>query len=369
MNRPQELSNTICAFALRNEGWTVDDSIKDEYQFEALKPDRRVAVRIYNSPRRLQLSQIEKFVRFLSSPSGAKFTSGLIISTGGFSTSIESFLAQDAEKEISIALLKGTELIRNSESLTQPTNQNSPLYLGVFTCKGGVGKTTVSAHLAGAFATNGHNVALLDLDKQQNLRRILGDGVHVPKFDGSFGSIVSVFDSKEWDEEYYTDTKIVICDCNPEFTANPEEILRRFDYCIMPTTLNPLGISKGGDVIRRTLFQLRKVNPFARMFVLINNLQTDDMEKNRVLSEYFNRQLVELGKEDDLFQYIDPAEVSIRFSKQLLYWGYHIYENQPPELAFKKVGRYANPRVDFLKLVDYLENATVIGKLRTMRAC
>ena len=45
-------------------------------------------------------------------------------------------------------------------------------YIGVFTSKGGVGKTTVAAHLAGAFALMGYDVMLLDLDPDKNLRKL-----------------------------------------------------------------------------------------------------------------------------------------------------------------------------------------------------
>ena len=42
----------------------------------------------------------------------------------------------------------------------------------MFTCKGGVGKTTVAAHLAGAFALQGYDVILVDLDPDRNLRKL-----------------------------------------------------------------------------------------------------------------------------------------------------------------------------------------------------
>jgi chromosome partitioning protein len=48
----------------------------------------------------------------------------------------------------------------------------------------------------------------------------------------------------------------------------------------------------------------------------------------------------------------------------LLYWGFHLFEGTKPPLAFKTVGRYSHPRMDFLKLVDYLEMQTELPKAK-----
>ena len=68
---------------------------------------------------------------------------------------------------------------------------------------------------------------------------------------------------------------------------------------------------------------------------------------------------------DKRCHYINPEKVAIRFSKQLLYWGFHIFDKSKPQLAFRSVGRYSYPRMDFLKLVDYLEMQTPIQKAKT----
>ncbi len=164
-------------------------------------------------------------------------------------------------------------------------NADRTIYVGVFTCKGGVGKTTISAHLAGAFALNGYDVALVDLDRQQNLRKLLGEGLYLPATKGKLGSVISVLSPDEWDEKAYKGTKIVVCDCNPEFDANPIEFIRKFDYCIVPTTLNPLGVNKNADVIKRTFNQIRRENQKAHLFVLINSLQKDEESRNVILNE------------------------------------------------------------------------------------
>ena len=152
--------------------------------------------------------------------------------------------------------MRGNELIWDCEKIDVTEVRGETVYVGVFTCKGGVGKTTVSAHLAGAFALNGYDVALVDLDRQQNMRKLLGKGVYFPQTKRESGSKISVLSHEEWNESEYKDIKIVVCDCNPEFDANPAEFIRKFDYCLIPTTLNPLGMNKNADVIKRTFDEI-----------------------------------------------------------------------------------------------------------------
>jgi len=257
-------------------------------------------------------------------------------------------------------------LVFDCEKTDAAEERDKTTYIGVFTCKGGVGKTTISAHLAGAFALNGYDVGLIDLDHQQNLRKILGEGVYLPATRGNIGSVISVLTKDEWDEGDYKDTKIVVCDCNPEFEANPREYIRKFDYCIIPTTLNPLGINKNADVIKRTLSAIRRENTRAELFVLINSLQTDEPNRNNLLNQALQTQFKQLRETDSRLHYINPAECAIRFSKQLLYWGFHLFDGAKPQLAFKTVGRYSYPRMDFLKLVDFLELQTEVLKARSV---
>ena len=144
------------------------------------------------------------------------------------------------------------------------------------------------------------------------------------------------------------------------------EFIKKFDYCLIPTTLNPLGVNKNADVIKRTFNQIRRENTKANLFVLINNLQTDEENRNTLLNQILKSQFKQFTERDAKCHYIDPADAAIRFSKQLLYWGFHIFENTKPQLAFRSVGRYSYPRMDFLKLVDYLEFQTEIQKVKSV---
>lgn len=365
MSKNTSETERMAIFMLRQENWTVQKAYFNEnYNLDLSMPGKRIAVKILDHRNKVNTGEVEKFVKFLADYEGAVFTGGLLISTSGFSQSAYSLIREEEIENLELAVLCDNSLFRNPEPLESDIVINEPIYIGVFTCKGGVGKTTISAHLAGAFAMNGYDVALVDLDKQENLRNILGDGVHVSKHGEPMGSVVSVFNSTEWDESYHENIKVVVCDCSPEFDKNPAELIRRFDYCIIPTTLNPLGISKNGDVIENTFRLIRSKNAAAHLFVLINGIRNEEQKRNLLLNGILKKQFSTMMSQDKLFHYIEPGELAIRYSTQLFYWGLHLFENRKPELAFHKTGRYSYPRIDFLKLVDYLECETEIAEMK-----
>ena len=357
-------------FLLRREGWAAQVTPKDvkDYDLEVSKPGAKAAVAVRNQRAKVHLGQIEKFLDYLNQPNQKNLSDGIYISTNGFTPSVYAYLREEKITNLQLAMIGERGLIFNCERVDAAAEREKTTYIGVFTCKGGVGKTTIAAHLAGAFALNGYDVGLIDLDPQQNLRKILGEGVYLPATKGNTGSVISVLNHEEWDEGDYRDTKIVVCDCNPEFDSNPVEFIRKFDYCLIPTTLNPLGINKNADVIKRTLTAIRRENRRAQLYVLINNLQTDETNRNNLLNQVLKTQFKQMRETDARLHYIDPAECAIRFSKQLLYWGFHLFDGGKPSLAFRSSGRYSYPRMDFLKLVDYLELATKIQKSKTAKA-
>ena len=360
----------MALFSLRRAGFLAQVAPKTQknYDIEAARENRQIAVQVSNQRAKVHLGQIEKFLDFLAHSDSEKFDEGLFISTSGFTKSVYTHLREEKYRHLRLAVLRDNQLDWEPEKIDVGEEANRTIYVGVFTCKGGVGKTTISAHLAGAFALNGYDVALVDLDRQQNLRKLLGEGLYMPATKGKLGSVISVLSHDEWDETAYKGTKIVVCDCNPEFDANPIEFIRKFDYCIVPTTLNPLGVNKNADVIKRTFNQIRRENTKAHLFVLINSLQKDEESRNIILNEILAAQFEQFIERDKRCHYINPETVAIRFSKQLLYWGFHIFDKSKPQLAFRSVGRYSYPRMDFLKLVDYLETRTPISKAKTFSA-
>ena len=352
----------MALFLLRREGWSAQAASNEtkEYNLEIFKPGVKSAVQVRNQRAKVHLGQIEKFLDFLNYPNAKNFSDGLFISTSGFTPSVYSYLREEKIGNLKLAILRDHQLIHNCEGTDRQDEREKTTFIGVFTCKGGVGKTTISAHLAGAFALNGYDVALIDLDRQQNMRKLLGEGVYLPATKGNIGSVISVLSPDEWEDSAYKDTKIAVCDCNPEFEANPKEFIRKFDYCLIPTTLNPLGINKNADVIKRTFNEIRRENQKAHLFTLVNNLQTDEENRNTLLNQVLKTQFKQTSERDARLHYIDPNECAIRFSKQLLYWGFHLFDGAKPQLAFRTVGRYSYPRMDFLKLVDYLEMNTQV---------
>jgi chromosome partitioning protein len=58
--------------------------------------------------------------------------------------------------------------------------------------------------------------------------------------------------------------------------------------------------------------------------------------------------------------------VAIRNSKQLFYWGYHIYDGGRSELAFNSVGGRCLPKADFLNLLNYLEDHSDIEQYKKL---
>lgn len=336
---------------------------QNDYDLRLHKADKTYAVRVSPAQAETRLVEVERFLEFLAE-NPAEMRNGLFVSLVGFTPAVRAYLREENISNLRLGILRGGRLIWEAERAMGGDTKRS-IYIGVFTGKGGVGKTTVAAHLAGAFALNGSATALLDLDRQQNLRKMLGERVYLPPTKGRDGSVaIPVFSAAEWDVEKPSKVKIVICDCSPEIDANPPQFLRQFDYCLMPTTLNPLGINQDADVIRRSVGEIRLVNEKALLYALINNLHADEPRRNARLNEELKERFQTIAGADARAHYIDPEEAAIRFSKQLHYWGFHLFDDAQPQLAFRSMGGYSHPRLDFLKLADYLERQMKIQKAK-----
>ncbi|HBP54128.1 MAG TPA: hypothetical protein DD643_07240 [Synechococcus sp. UBA8638] len=226
-------------------------------------------------------------------------------------------------------------------------------------------KTTVAAHLAGAFALMGYDVILLDIDPQRNLKKLFQNdeddsSFYVPSLrPGQTGRIILVLNEKEWEDDRNewndNDIEIVICDCNPTFEENSSDLVKEFDYCVIPTTLNPLGIAKNSDVIQRTFEKIRTKNGKAQMHVLVNcyneSSKKSTQKRNSLLLDLLKEQID--FDEDKKVYLIDPSICAIHRSDSLYYWGMHIVEKKKPQLAFEIHGGRSVPGDDFLKLADY----------------
>jgi hypothetical protein len=358
-------------------GWKVETAKTNQpgYDLIVSKGDIVSAVQVKWLRNKVSAPMLLGFANFLDSDEGKKFNYGFFITTKGFSNPAlaqirgwnhETKMRCGVASENKIDLIEGIGIGGTTGTGGSVTQQPKKIYFGVFTCKGGVGKTTVAAHLSGAFALQGLNVALVDLDPEQNLQKLVGDGVFVPNPKG-VGTIIQVFDGKDWHEDAARDCKIVICDCSPALERNPRELIERLDYCIIPTTLNPLGINKHGKVIQGTVQEIRKINKKANLFVLVNNFKQPSANQLKVLKRAYVDAYKEIKKTDDKFHCIDPEKACIRASDHLYYWGIHILDNPDnprSELAFNLIGGRCHPREDFINLADYIETEAGIGILR-----
>ncbi|MDZ7994217.1 MAG: AAA family ATPase [Nostoc sp. EfeVER01] len=350
-------------------GWTVETAKinQPDYDLVVKKENLIVVVQVKWLRSNVTAPQLLKFADFLDSDEGKKFNFGWFITTKGFGgPALALIRTWGKDTKVRCGIAHQNKLVAIPSGEDPPPPPPKKVYFGVFTCKGGVGKTTVAGHLAGALALQGFNVALVDLDPEQNLQKLVGDGVFVPNPKG-VGTTIQVFDGNDWHEDAARDCQIVICDCSPALERNPSELVKRLDYCIIPTTFNPLGISKHGKVIQDTVKEIREINNLAHLFVLVNNFKDPGIKRLRLLKEVYSNTYKEISKIDKKFHCIDPEEVCIRTSDLLYYWGIHILEN--PEnpasrLAFDLVGGRCYPREDFINLADYIEREAGIGILR-----
>ena len=404
-NDPDQFEDYVKDLLEKKYGYKVIKPPKNQHGYdleimghENMEYEKIIAIQVKNYKKPVNISQVKKFIDFMGNyRAQIQFREGWLISSTGFSKpAIEHLRNEFRENPRASIVSLGTIYQgsirwdylhpessfqatqdpsksgpapqgRQAQKITQATNTHRRYYFGVFTNKGGTGKTTVAAHLAGAFTLMGYDVILLDIDPQRNLKKLFQNdkdnddsSLYVkPLRPGQMGNVISVLDDKEWedDKDNYRDIKIVICDCNPTFEENSINLVKEFDHCVIPTTLNPLGIAKNSDVIKRTFDQIRTRNNKTELHVLINYY---DKAKSNKTTEKRNKSLLDLLKkqinfdEDEKSYLIDPNEIcAIHRSDSLYYWGMHIVEEKKPQLAFEIHGGKSVPREDFLKLAEY----------------
>jgi cellulose biosynthesis protein BcsQ len=229
----------------------------------------------------------------------------------------------------------------------------------VFTEKGGVGKTSVAAHLAGALIHQGRDAVLVDCDVQKNLSVLLGEGVNVLDKKGHVSTLV-VEKQESFDESNYPNY-FIIFDCAPNFDKNDPKIFDTVTDTVIPIVLSPLSVLGNAQVIERTITQIRKVNSEMRFHIIINQYEQSKTAAN------FQNQLLDyirfwLKKDnfigDPSVVFYDPTELSIRRSTIMLHWGmFLLHQGKQPQLAFAtKVNGATALLSDFLALADSIED-------------
>ena len=391
---PDQFEDHVKDLLEKNYGYDVIKPSKGTfgYDLEIIRDGKSIAVQVKKYKIPVNRGHVQKFMGFMGlHHAESQFSEGWLISSSGFSrTAIEHLNNEFRENPKASVVSLGTvyqqdirwdylhpkssfHAYQNSSKEISPlassdnhqNNTHRRYYFGIFTNKGGTGKTTVAAHLAGAFTLMGYDVILLDIDPQRNLKKLFQEdkddwgaaaSLYVQSLrPGQIGNVISVLDDQEWekDKNNHDDIKIVICDCNPTFEQNPSDLVKEFDYCVIPTTLNPLGIAKNSDVIKRTFEKIRTKNSKAQMHVLINHYteHKNKEKRNNLLLDLLKKQIS--FDEDDKSYLIDPHICAIHRSDSLYYWGMHIVEKKDPQLAFETHGGKCVPREDFLKLVEY----------------
>ncbi len=361
------------------------------YDIELVKGKERIAVQVKCYRARCPISALNRFLDFLELPIASTFTSGWLITQNGFGRPSLTHVETERPSNLKLGTSTGRAIKWNYDPENkepqglepeEPTpeeqiSDSGVKYFGIFTCKGGVGKTTVAAHLAGAFALMGYDVILLDLDPDKNLRKLFLENpasddedepasLYVPPHRrDTMGTTITVLNADQWNERSYPEVKVVICDCSPVLKENPMNLVKQFDYCVIPTTLNPLGIAKGGDVITRTFAHIRDKNKKAEMFALVNSYNASQAyeRQNKTLLSMLQKNVSKYSDLDPKCQLIDPNYAKIRQSKLLQYWGMHIIDGSPPALAFREIAGRNHPRTDFLMLADFLQNHTAITSI------
>jgi chromosome partitioning protein len=362
----------VLVSALYNiRGWKVQQARVNQEGYDSIISNGSItaAVQCTVCKKKADLvDKLNKFVSYLEKPLAAKFSDAYLICSNEPSQSTIKLYRQ-LYSEVRQNLVLGY-VADNGELIYLPPENKIQLdkqFFGVFTCKGGVGKTTISAHLAGMLAHSGYNVGLVDCDPQRSLTALVGKELILRSGKGVTNSVtVYPFEPGIYEKLSNEDAiNMVVCDCPPlpsrkedkfDYVKNYSPLFSLFNYCIVPTSLNPLGINKNGDVIDSTCGVIRGFNKKANIFVLINNYFNDETEKSKCILEYF-RNYFKLKLDNDLkFKLIDPDVCAIRHSKHLFNWGYHIIDGGNPELAFSMGGRGVNhAREDFIRLISYIE--------------
>ncbi|MEY2984861.1 MAG: hypothetical protein RLZZ568_1478, partial [Cyanobacteriota bacterium] len=235
----------------RRNGFKVEKAKTNQKGYDlVIKNDNQlIAVQVKWWTKKMSTPTLLQFESFLETEEGKPFDKGIFITLSGYSRQAVALIRSWGDKS---KVICGT--LQNNK-MTWVTIQPPPppppppqkVYFGVFTCKGGVGKTTVAAHLSGALVLQGYDIALVDLDPEGNLSRLVGDGLYLAN-PGRVGNTIEVFDQNSWHEDAVKNCNVIVCDCSPALERNPDEVLQRFDSCIIPTTLKPFGMNKPAQV-------------------------------------------------------------------------------------------------------------------------
>ena len=326
------------------------------YDLELMKEGKKGIVQIKYFPRRkITAPMIQQFAGYVGSNEGKKIHYRYYVSFSGYANTVYKYIYQNPK--FKIRLLTGTskgQLLDYKDKVMLSADQRmvGQTHIGVFTGKGGVGKTIVSSHLAGIFMLKGYDVALIDLDPQRNLSLLINKkAIHYR----SKGSFVSVYTEEDW---HATEApQFVIYDFSPDFESNPKEIIEKMDYLIIPYNLSPLSLGVDGVVLKKSIQNIRSINPEAYLITILNNNVPLEAISSRIdiILRVISQKVFKPLKNRKNIYFIDPKELTIPFNKALYHWGLQALKGERVSFVFGSKGT-TDLRREFSKLADVIIN-------------
>jgi chromosome partitioning protein len=380
----QEVAKVFNKLGLQAKTMTTNNPGFDVLITEKNGNSIAVQCRDWKAP--LTVATIQAFYYFLDS--NPNYQEGIIVAGDQakkpYAKTVDLLLAEDENREgffekISLAVLKngvlysypdlkpiGDRVSKEKIEVVDPQRIEPeaaiPLSIAVCALKGGVGKTTISAHLAGAITLSGLNVVLVDANPPQNSLINLMDPMSLDKngkYHPDFASgivlpgvptAIDCYPLDYWKEVVQTNKRGIVYDCAPSIEANDHWVFKNSDICLIPLNINPLGIGKGlaggrntKSSLQQTIEFVRNINPKIKFYIVESNRfnQAADTKKGETL----RNQVSILAREFD----VKLLDTFIPNSRQLYFWG-----DQPGKLAFETFGGKCLPKLAFSSLAEEL---------------
>jgi hypothetical protein len=268
------------AGVLQRKGWRVEPMPPSHaaYDMVATRGKVRIAVQAKDLKTKATEAKIRQFAGFMSSADGIAFHQGWFVTRVGLTRGARAYIESNPQVRMR-SYVCGRSFIGQVAGVTESQQHR----IGLYTFKGGVGKSKMALVLAGALAYRGRDVFIVDMNRAQNLFHLVGpEGLYVER-GGNAGGTISILGRDEWnlrkDEWKFgpvLDAEFVIYDC-PQFFEKPGEraFLPHLDLVLAPIMLNPDGIGTDHHVLRDTVSEVRALNPQVPIAFVVNNLRPE----------------------------------------------------------------------------------------------
>ncbi|MBI4082556.1 MAG: restriction endonuclease [Candidatus Lambdaproteobacteria bacterium] len=317
------------------------------------KQGTRYAVQAKAYEKSLPLNSVKSFAAFMNSPEAGVFARGLLISTSGITSGGKKFIDQNPQARIKFYRFREDNIYQ-----TAGDSEVEQKHIGIYTFKGGVGKTKVCLLFSAALAYKGEDVLAVDLNRAHNLTNLIGLGGIYVKGESGSGNTVVVYTNDEWKKEPIRNINFIIYDC-PQFFEKPAErkIIERFDYVLSPVNLTLDSMGLDYTVITDTIREIRALNDHAHILFFCNDCTPE--QTGGMLRKYFLGAQSHLGPNPRV-HFIDPAQFSIAHSKELEEIGLNrlMDRSRKIELMFASHPSKESPWGRLLDLADFILRST-----------